>query len=505
MVETRGSRKTGMQTPIAGPAKVASSGKIPVVYRRLLIVAILFFIPAFTANRLAAISDPDIYWHVRAGEYILQTHSMPTADPFSNSHAAWVAYSWLFDLLAAVSFQWADLTGLVALTVGLALLLAFTTWWTIRRLQPDFVTSSLLTAAALVGLAQIYTPRPWIFSICLFAIQLQIILCTRHDGRWRRLMLLPPLYLLVANIHVQFVYSLFVLALAATVCTLDALKWFPKLKSFSQPDHMARVLWATLGACIVSTIVNPYGWNIYREIVKYASARGGFLLVTELQAMNFREPVHYVVLGLAFCACYQLGKQHAKPDVFLIALLMFSTYLGFRTVRDVWLIVLSSSVVLATTSTPRRPVYQRFSPIHIFIAFLMVLFLFAISPKPKDLRPTLSATQASVFPVKGISFIREQGLQGPMFNYFNWGGFIIQYLPEIPVQIDGRGNVHGPEKMLRSASTWDLGPGWQSDPDLVAARLIIAPKNLPLSQHLLTDTRFKLAYKDDLTFVFTRR
>lgn len=499
------SRDTSMQSPVAESPAVPTQSRVPVVYRRLLILAFLFFLPTFISYRLAAISDPDIYWHVRTGELILQTHSIPTVDPFSTSNSSWVAYSWLFELLAAGFFKWADLGGLVAFTVGLALLLAFTTWWIIRKLQPDFVTSSLITAVALVGFAQIYTPRPWIFSICLFAIQLQIILCLRRDGRLRSLAFLPALYLLVANVHVQFVYSLFILALAAVVCTMDALNWFPKLRSFPQPNRMARVLWATLGVCILATLVNPYGWGIYRQIASFAVARGGFLLITELQAMTFREPVHFVVLGLALFACYKLGQQHAKADVFLIVLLIFSAYLGFRTVRDVWVLVLSSSVVLATTSSPRKPVFQEFSAIHIAIALLLALFLFAIAPPPNDLKPTLAAAQASVFPVRGVKFIREQGLHGPMFNDLNWGGFIIKYLPEIPTQIDSRGNVHSPEKLWRSASTWNLVPGWESDPDLVAAKLIIAPRDLPLSQHLLTDSRFKLAYKDDLAFVFTRQ
>src|ERR1700722_13017539 len=44
------------------------------------------------------IVDPDIWWHLRTGDWIVAHHSVPFTDPFSSYGMGkpWAAYSWLF-------------------------------------------------------------------------------------------------------------------------------------------------------------------------------------------------------------------------------------------------------------------------------------------------------------------------------------------------------------------------------------------------------------------------
>src|SRR6266481_7098925 len=45
--------------------------------------------------------DPDVWWHLKTGQYIAEHHSVPHRDPFSYTRAGqpWVAHEWLTDLL----------------------------------------------------------------------------------------------------------------------------------------------------------------------------------------------------------------------------------------------------------------------------------------------------------------------------------------------------------------------------------------------------------------------
>jgi hypothetical protein len=53
------------------------------------------------------LADADIGWHIRTGEQILATHSLPRTDPFSSTMQgqAWFAWEWLYDLLLGILHQ----------------------------------------------------------------------------------------------------------------------------------------------------------------------------------------------------------------------------------------------------------------------------------------------------------------------------------------------------------------------------------------------------------------
>jgi hypothetical protein len=44
--------------------------------------------------------------------------------------------------------------------------------------------------------------------------------------------------------------------------------------------------------------------------------------------------------------------------------------------------------------------------------------------------------------------------------------------------MDGRMNLHGDQQMERCFNTWNGVKGWESDPELMKARLIIGNVNL---------------------------
>jgi hypothetical protein len=107
--------------------------------------------------------------------------------------------------------------------------------------------------------------------------------------------------------------------------------------------------------------------------------------------------------------------------------------------------------------------------------------------------------------VAAASFIDEHQFPGPLYNHFNWGGYLIWRLPGLPVSIDGRGNVHDAERIRHSAEVWNGSHHWASDPELAAARVVIAEKDFPLTQLLRLDSRFEIVYEDEVAVVFIAR
>ena len=68
--------------------------------------------------------------------------------------------------------------------------------------------------------------------------------------------------------------------------------------------------------------------------------------------------------------------------------------------------------------------------------------------------------------------------------------------------MDGRMNLHGDQRIERSVSTWSGLKGWESDPELMNARLVIGGVNHVLTNLLRTDSRFRLVYEDATAAVF---
>src|SRR5262245_4081268 len=66
---------------------------------RLVMVVALYAVPVIVCLQPGV--DWDMWWHLRVGEYVVQTGTVPDHDPFSTlaPTAPWVAYSWLFEVL----------------------------------------------------------------------------------------------------------------------------------------------------------------------------------------------------------------------------------------------------------------------------------------------------------------------------------------------------------------------------------------------------------------------
>ncbi len=117
----------------------------------------------------------------------------------------------------------------------------------------------------------------------------------------------------------------------------------------------------------------------------------------------------------------------------------------------------------------------------------------------------LEESIARSFPDESAAFVEREKLEGPVFNDYDWGSYLIWRLPGRLVAIDGRTNLHGDDRILRSRATWSGAPGWQDDEDLQRSATVIAPKGSPLTALLAKDPRFVRVHDDDVATVFTRK
>ena len=87
--------------------------KIPQLTRVHLFAGILLFgLLAMTARNAL---DPDLWWHLRTGQWIVETGHIPHADPFSFTRVGspWVAHEWLSELIFYELWKFAGAAGLL--------------------------------------------------------------------------------------------------------------------------------------------------------------------------------------------------------------------------------------------------------------------------------------------------------------------------------------------------------------------------------------------------------
>ena len=261
---------------------------------------------------------------------------------------------------------------------------------------------------------------------------------------------------------------------------------------------------AALVASAAATLINPYGWRIYAVAHDLATQSGALNKITELQALPFRDLPSYIVLLLAMASVAVLAVNRRLLS-FEGALLAFATVASFRSQRDAWLMAAAAAAILPRAIPAVRSAAETTSWKAVRLGLLMAVAFTWLSFKIVVMNNTvLEAKLAQFMPVAAVQNIQQNHYAGPLFNDFNWGGYLIWNL-RMPVSMDGRQNVYGDQRMDRSLDTWSGKPDWASDPNLATAGIVIGPTESALVQLLRTDSRFHLAYEDKNAAVFTRR
>jgi hypothetical protein len=354
----------------------------------------------------------------------------------------------------------------------------------------------------------LFSERPWLFTILFGTITLRAVLDIREGRKSLLPRVLPLIFLLWANTHIQFVYGLALLGLACVAPVIDR-----RLRGGDEGSPAAfgspgwRRLLVLTGACLCATLINPYFWHLYGVVFEYATQPGPFLFVNELKALEFREPCDWFMLGLAGAATFALGRRQRLRS-FDVLLLIGCAVLAFRARRDLWLLVLASSAILSAGpfSAPQDESSMAWT-LRMRLAFVSILAVVVVGLGCiRGLSPSRLEDRAEeVFPAAATRYIAEQGYSGPLYNDFNWGGFLIHALPGLPVAIDGRTNLHGDERLVRYGATWAGASDWQGDPDLAAAGVVVADAQTPLASLLRSDDRFRLVYEDRIARVFVSK
>jgi len=455
-----------------------------------------------------AVTDFDTWWHLKVGDWIVENSALPHIGILSRTAAdrPWVAYSWGYEVLLSRAYAWFGLIGIGVVGTVLTVGVVFSTYWMLRRLSGRFWLACALAGISCSAFLFTVAPRPVFFSYILFCVTLTLLLEAQRTGRIQLLYWLPLGFVIWANLHIQFVYGLFTLALFVAVhLSQQILSRFGYALGFLSPSRLpAKSLIAVLGASFVATLVGPNTYHPYLVVLAYTKAKFAYKIIIELQPLPFRTLNNFVELLLAAAGFYAVGWRK-KLDPFQMALLVVGSVVSFRTMRDAWFISLSAAACIANFPAPDGAPHLSDSWRELAVVTVTVaLLLFLAAPLTNFTTRGLDRAISADYPVNAINFLRRNSFSGPLYNNLNWGGFLMWYLPELPVAIDGRNDLYGDDLDSLFYYSESAYPSYKTDPYLNESGIVVLQSKLPLAKVLTIDSRFRLVYRDEIATVFTR-
>ena len=453
--------------------------------------------------------DNDIWWHLKVGDWIIEHVAVPHTGILSRTAAnrPWVAYSWGYEVLMSLAYRWFGLIGIGMYGTLLTIAVAYAIYWMLRRLSGRFWVALLLAATTCWAFLFYGMPRPVYFSMVFFCVTLTLLLEANRDGRIQRLYWLPLIFFIWANLHIQFIYGLFLVGLlmATTIVQRLASAWNVQPKLLIPAKLPAIPLVAVFAACVLATLIGPNFYHPYVAVVEYSKAKFTYNVIIELQPLNFRGYGHYVELALAAFGFFAIGWRK-KLDLFKLALLTICSVVAFRTLRDAWFLAIPAAACIADFPAPPEEADRSENWLeNLGLAAAVAVLLVVVARGTGFTTRELDLAISNTYPVNAVNFLRRNPQPGPLYNNLGWGGFLMWYMPDFPVAVDGRNDLYGDQLDELFYASQSAEASYATDPYLNEAGVVLLAADLPLAKVLTADPRFRLIYQDALAVVYVRR
>jgi hypothetical protein len=473
------------------------------------------FMSSGAAGWEGLLSDADVGWHIRTGEYILDHHAVPRHDlySFSKPDAPWYAWEWLTDVLYGGLHRAFGLKGIVLLAAILISLFAFTL---IRRMVSRGAHLFVALAVALLGVggsSMHFLARPHLLTLLLVSVSVWMIEEDRRTPT-AKIWLLVPLTIAWTNLHGGFLALIVVLGLATVGTAIEA--WFG-----SQGTLRAAVRYGKLTlACCAATLVNPYGWNLHRHVLEYLRSDWIRNVVQEFQSPSFRSENMLQFEGLLLLGVIVAGVQFRNWKIVEGLWIVFWAHMALGSVRHAPIFVAVSAPIVAGQVSDW---WNRWTAGAKKSSLLGILNLMA-SDGLKGFRRTSVWPAAAVivlalmgpplkwpqdfpdfvFPAKMVRAHSDLILRSRVLTTDQWADYLIYVNPAQKVFIDGRSDFYGPEVgndyIRLTNGSWD----WRKLLDKYHFNLALLPVESALAQILKLSPEWRVVEDDGKRILLTR-
>jgi hypothetical protein len=508
------------------------------VSTRRLVVWVVFLGLFAMAARFSV--DSDTWWHLRAGEWIVQNGAVLQVDPFSYTRYGenWQYPGWLVQSAMYLIYSIFGPGGLNIWTASMVAL-AFALLWPALSGGPFLRAFTVVLAAAVSGIY--WAARPYMVTFVFAAAFLMLL----EDYRWRdgsynprRLLLLPLLMAVWVNSHGGFAvgFIIFGVYLVDTIYRIVIRRYFPNLL-LSQPrldgslplsaltSHKfgltRKEIWLFAAALLTlaAVLLNPSGPVMLLYPFKTVGIEALQGYIEEWQSPNFHsisvQPFAWLML-LTYGVVGAARMRLALTDFLLFA---GFAYMGLLAGRNIALFALAAPLVLTRHADFLLRALSQVSGFRFGIPMgrtsryksllnltLLALLILVAGAKAAAVYPQ-AANQVyfeESMPVGAVQYLKQEVPPGRLFNTYNWGGYLVWTLPEYPVFIDGRTDLYNDEIINQWLKVMRAESGWEEILDEWGVRLVLIEPSMPAAT-ALPQAGWTWLYQDDISVLLGKQ
>jgi hypothetical protein len=453
----------------------------------------------------ARFDDPDMWWHLRTGQIIWTTHSIPLVDHFSyasDQHIR-VPHEWLAQVLIYGAYRFGGYPGLMlwlCLSSAALLIGSYGLCWIYSgNAKVGFLGGLIIWLFATSGLSI----RPQMIGYLLLILELLLL----HLGRTRNprwFFGLPPLFAFWVNCHGTFVLGL-VIGVAVLLCSLVNFRIGPLVPS-PWDSRTRRMLTLALILSSAALWLNPLGAKqVFYPLNVMLHTPINLSQVEEwmpLQLNDGRGLGFLAVLGSIFLVMI-LRRSELFWDELLLLVLGIGVAANHR--RMVFVFGILAAPILSRLLSPLWDGYHaeedRPLPNAVLIAASLLVAFWSF-PGLQNLTGQVGKGS----PVKAAEFIKTHHLSGRMLNDYTYGGYLTWAAPEQPVFVYGGADLVDWNGAVDEFLKWAT---LQSDPNTLLDKYkvdyCLLPQQSPMVRVLPLLGKWKVIYTDDRSVIFMRK
>jgi hypothetical protein len=506
----------------------------------VLLPAILF-VYIFSADMSIALNDPDVWWHLKTGDYILENWEVPDVDPFAyttprpltKSQKIGLRSQWLGQVIFNLSERIGGLMGIGVFRNLLIIMPSLVLYiWLLRRgIGPLTAITVTSIPAFFLGMELFYAfERPQ--GLSFFIVLLIIITLERLRRKCTvpckdiSFVILPLLTALWSNIHAGFIVGNMIIIIYAVA---ELLRFgYNKVRKTGEPV-IRPVFYIVCAVSILASFLNP---NTYNVFYSYASGLLSMFMVDLKRTISggsgswVREVVleykplfyfykhleyHWLLFYWAFTALmyaslilkYILRRRFDLAEFASVSLVVAFANMYARGIMfslTVMPLYMGKTILeLRPPAVKSRYVYR--AVVAATLAVTIGFCTYSYNKNPSVFRPGVARIWVTPwYPTHLTEFILKNPIAPPMYNYYTWGGYLIwRAYPRYKVFIDGRALDNW---INRTAdSILKTHQGWKSQLEAYNINFIVIPTIFRESGHIIP-LAVALVYEDDWKLVF---
>ncbi|HEX6715593.1 MAG TPA: hypothetical protein VF088_00695 [Pyrinomonadaceae bacterium] len=461
------------------------------------------------------LSDPDFWWHLKTGEYIVKNFSIPRIDfySFTTPGKHWVAHEWLSEVIFYLVYSRFGFNTLIFI---FTVLTALAFWVVFRRTKAHPFIKGF---AVLIGVWSILPTagvRPRTFTLLFAAIYLAVLHRFVREKETKAIWWLVPLMILWVNLHAGYLIGLVLIGIMIVGVVLDA--WTEREQLSAHRSSLKTLILVFL-ACLVAVNLNPQGPRIFVFPFEFFLSPVQQDQVIDWLSPDFHEKdlLPLALLILLPIAAFALSPKRARPSEVL--LFLSTLYATLKSSRHMAIFALVAAPLLAeylqqwveaTRSArlfgPSRPSAAADRRKDIIFNVILLVPLVACAVKLKSVIYSPPTQKQVAVPLDAVAYMKNNQITGNTITDPNvWGGYLIWEMPSNPVYIDGRIDMYGDEFVKDYINITHGQSRWQEPFEKYGVQVAILTAKSVLRSQLEESPQWQKVYQDEMAAVYRRK